>query len=88
MGSFSLSFFKNKKYKLGWCVLPGFIITLHNKDLDLLKRIQSFFGVGNIKINSNTGNVYYTVSSVKELMGVIIPFFEKHPLLTQKRADF
>lgn len=42
-GSFSLYIFKNKKSKLGWCVLPGFIITLHNKDLDLLKRIQSFF---------------------------------------------
>lgn len=69
-------------------MLPSFIITIHSKDLYLLESIQSFFGVGKIKRNSNRDIVYYTVSAVKELMDVIIPFFEKHPLLTQKRADF
>lgn len=86
--SFSLSIYKHKYYKLGWCVLPSFVITLHNKDLDLLLRIKLFFGVGNIKTNKTNGKVYYHVSSLKDLIGVIIPFCDKYPLLTQKRADF
>lgn len=32
--------------------------------------------------------VYFTVKSVKDLMNVIIPHFEKFPLLTEKQADF
>jgi hypothetical protein len=59
---------------------------LHIKDLSLLYRIESFFGVGNISINAES--VSYQVNSLKFLTEVIIPHFEKYPLLTQKRADF
>jgi len=30
----------------------------------------------------------YQVSSVKDIIGVIIPHFLKYPLITQKQADF
>ena len=30
----------------------------------------------------------YSVSSIKDLINVIIPHFDKYPLITQKRADF
>lgn len=30
----------------------------------------------------------YTVNSTKDINDVIIPHFEKYPLLTQKKADF
>lgn len=66
---------------------PNFIIGLHAKDLPLLEKIQSFFGVGNISIGNNNA-VFYYVSSVQELTNVILPHFENYPLLTQKRADY
>jgi len=48
--------------------------------------MQSFFGVGNVYIKSNS--VTYEVKSVKDLVNVIIPHFDKYPLITQKHADF
>lgn len=49
--------------------------------------MKSYFGVG--KIYKHSDNMMrYKVSSIKELILVIIPHFEKYPLMTQKRADF
>ena len=64
---------------------PKFTIGLHANDLALLERIAAQFGVGNISINSNN-LIRWHVSSVKDLVNVIIPFFEKYPLISQKRG--
>lgn len=61
---------------------------MHHKDIVLLKKIQSFFGVGNITIRKKDGAIFYTVQSIKDLTNVIIPHFLKYPLLSKKRADF
>ena len=65
-----------------------YIIHLHFKDIALLKQIRSFFffGVGNIIIKKTS--VSFSVNSIKDITNIIIPFFEKYPLLTQKGADF
>lgn len=65
-----------------------FSIGLHEKDILLLYKLQSFFGVGTIRRYKSKSMVNYTVASQKELIEVIIPHFLKYPLLTQKRADF
>ena len=62
-------------------------LTLHKKDLPLLERIQSFFGVGHI-YKEREDTMCYQVLSLQDIINVIIPHFEKYPLLTQKRADF
>ena len=86
-GSFSLKIIKRSGYTHGWGVEPGFIISLHAKDLPLLEKIQSYFGIGNISIGNNNAVSYY-VSSVQELTNVILPHFDKYPLITKKRADY
>lgn len=51
--------------------------------------MQSFFGgIGDITIRKQDNSVYFTVKSVKDIINVIIPHFEKNPLLTEKQADF
>jgi hypothetical protein len=64
-----------------------FQITLHEKDLELLKLIKAFFkGVG--KINRNGKDAYqYRVYSMKDL-AVIIAHFDKYPLISQKQIDY
>lgn len=79
---------KSNKTKTDWRIDPTFEIGLNVKDLAILKQIQSFFGVGTIRINERNNSVVYAVQSTKELMNVIIPHFLKYPLITQKRADF
>jgi hypothetical protein len=61
---------------------------LNIRDSELIKRIQSYFGVGILVINKAKNSISFSVQSVKDLNNVIIPHFDKYPLLTQKRADF
>ena len=88
-GSFSILVLKRAAYKTGWNIVPVFTINLHGRDRALLEKIQSFFGgIGDITIRKKDNSVYFTVKSVKDLINVIIPHFEKNPLLTEKQADF
>lgn len=80
---------KDSKLNSGWRVSTCFSIHLHNKDLDLLERIQAYFkGVGGIRVNKKYLSVNYSVASLKDLIDVIIPHFDTYPLLTQKKADY
>jgi hypothetical protein len=62
---------------------------LHKKDIALLELIQSsLLGVGNITKQNKYEMVDFRVTSLKDLINVIIPHFDKYPLITQKKADF
>jgi hypothetical protein len=52
-----------------------------------LENIASFYGVGDITKGSKD-SIRYRVTSLKDLTRIIIPHFEKYPLISQKRADF
>lgn len=85
-GSFYMSIFKSKTAAIGWTVESCFIITLHKKDIELLNKIQIFFGVGSV---STTGDkmARYRVRT-KEGLRVIISHFKKYPLQTTKIKNF
>lgn len=85
--SFILKVRKDSKYKTGYNIQPVFVLCVHKKDLNLLKRIAAFFGVGNIT-KSGEDSIMYRVSSLKDINQVIIPHFENNPLISQKRADY
>ena len=57
-------------------------------DKDLLYKVQSYFGVGGIRVNKNSGSVIYSVNSVRDLINIIIPHFIKYPLRSAKVLDF
>ena len=85
-GCFTIKIQPNAKLKTKWRVRPVFSITLHLKDLPLLKQIQNTLGVG--KISKSSGkSVIYAVDSIKEIP-VIIKHFDMYPLITQKCVDY
>jgi len=87
--SFSLGMSKNNRVKIGWVIKPIFNITLHEKDLDLLLKIQYFFcGIGSILRNKNYFQYSYSVASIKDFNETIIPHFTKYPLISKKRIDY
>ena len=51
-GSFSFNLARNLKLKSGWSVQAVFSIGLHLKDIEVLKLIQEYFGVGHITPHS------------------------------------
>jgi hypothetical protein len=63
-----------------------FTIALHKKDIALLEQMKSYFGVGRIH-KHGPQLLQFRVFSVKDL-AVIINYFDKYPLITQKRADY
>lgn len=67
---------------------PFLAIELKERDLALLLKIQSFFGVGTIQHIKTKGHVLYVVNSVKHLHRVIIPHFSNYHLLTEKIISF
>jgi hypothetical protein len=74
---------------MGIYFMPAFAIELKDTDLDLLYKIQAFFkGVGRIHNIKGKGHAVYVVTSISDLMEVIIPHFTKYPLLTIKRITF
>lgn len=83
-----MSFNKNNKYSTGWQIYPIYSISLHNKDQALLNMIKNYFGGVGFISKHGEKSVYYRVSSIKDLTSVIIPHFDKYPLLTQKCADY
>lgn len=52
----------------------------------LLRRIYYFFGVGGVYESENRAE--YAVQSLRDITNVIIPHFDKYPLITQKQADY
>ncbi len=66
-----------------------FSITLHSKDLAILKLIQTFFGgVGNIKSETKRDVVSYVIRSKDQISNVLLPHFDVFPLITKKRSDY
>lgn len=86
--TFSLKVSKSSTTHSGWNVIPEFQISLHSRDLLLLRKIHSFFGIGIVKERTDKIQTYYSVQSARAIANVIIPHFDKYPLLTQKNADY
>lgn len=85
-GCFSVIISRSNSLKVGWRVRVYFYIGLHAKDRALLEAIQNFFGVGNIYSTTESLD-RYQVNSFKDIK-VIIDFFDKYKLITNKGADF
>ncbi len=92
-GCFSVSIFKNRTSKIGFQVLPEFVVTQGAKSIHVLEEIKNFFNCGSIFVNrrydNHKENIYrYCVRSFKDLQETIVPFFKTNPLRTSKKYDF
>jgi hypothetical protein len=81
-----MSIFKSKTASIGWTIEPCFIITLHERDLELLKSIKNFFYVGSVS-KTGTKGAQFRIRSRSDL-NVIIAHFKKYPLQTTKILNF
>ena len=66
----------------------SFEINLHEKDKDILYKIQSFFGVGAVYNRKDRPISWYRVTNITFINNVIIPHFTNYPLISKKAVDF
>ena len=85
-GCFHVALNKLPKMTLGWQVLPEFRVVQHQRDENVLKKINQFFNFGNIC--KNHGNrKEFRVRGLDNL-NKLVHFFKKYPLQTSKRRSF
>lgn len=84
-GSFVVSWDKQKK---GIPVRPQpiFNLTQSISDYDMFVALQKHLGVG--RVHKNRNNVTFVVTSIDDLLKIIIPIFEDCPLRSSKQLSF
>jgi hypothetical protein len=92
-GCFCVSINRNNKTKLGWQVMPEFVITQGEKSVNTLEEIKKFFNCGRIFVNRRHDNhkenlFRYCVRNIRELNEIIIPFFTENKLKSWKKFSF
>ena len=87
-GCFCVSFAIRKKLRAGLEVRPSFALSLNEKDLELLRELQTFFGCGWIRASRADRTFKYEARAVGDLLEAIIPHFERHPLRGSKASSF
>jgi len=62
---------------------------MQEKDRVLIESIQEFFGgIGYLSKLNNSSAVEFRVSTLKDLVDVILPHFDNYPLITKKHSDY
>jgi hypothetical protein len=91
-GSFHVAIYKDQRMKTGMKLIPEFHVSQRITSKSVLDRLVDLFECGYVKANhakSNRDNTYvYVVRDRHDLLSKIIPFFETHPLQTEKQKDF
>lgn len=65
-----------------------FKLALHKKD-GVLEQLKAFFCRGSIQsTGKNRDSFEFIVKSLKDIQTVIIPHFDKYPLVSEKRGDY
>ena len=86
-GCFHVGINPHPEMTAGFQVLPEFTVVQHERDVQVLHALKSYFGCGVVRKN-NGDRMAYRVRGHEHLSKNIVPFFEKHPLKSRKRVDF
>jgi hypothetical protein len=67
----------------------AFKVTQKEHSLGILYDLKKFFNCGHIHIDNKKENAYkYNVAKLDDIINIIIPHFDKYPLLTSKNLDY
>lgn len=76
-------YIKKKKYANNW--RHEYTIGLEIVDIRLLYKIKSLLGCGTIRKYNNVA--IFRIKKVHHILYILIPIFDKYPLLTEKKRD-
>ena len=74
--------------KFGLEVRPSFSISQHKRNKEIIFFLHDFFKCGGVRFSKSDQNYKFETRSIKDLVKIIIPHFEKYPLQTSKKNDF
>ncbi|PQE31506.1 LAGLIDADG endonuclease (mitochondrion) protein [Rutstroemia sp. NJR-2017a WRK4] len=74
--------------KLGYRVQLRFRISQHSRDLRLMEKIVEYFGSGKIYKYGGKSAVSLTILDFTDITNIIVPFFNKNPIIGIKLYDY
>jgi len=87
-GCFDVRITQSSGCKIGHRVQLRFRISQHERDLNLMKYLVKYLGSGKIYKYSGKPAVVLTIFNFSDITNIIIPFFDKNPLLGVKLFDY
>jgi hypothetical protein len=91
-GSFHVAIQRNPSTKLGWQLVPEFHVSQNPERASTLVLLQRHLGCGRIQRNARGGardkTLVFVVRRRMDLLEKVIPFFESHPIRSEKRLEF
>ena len=91
-GSFHVAVQRNPSTTFGWQLVPEFHVSQNPERASVLLLLQARLGCGRIRPNARSGgrdkSLVFVVRNRKDLTEKVIPFFTRHPILSEKRFEF
>ena len=69
-------------------VRPSFSVSQNGDRAEVLHALQAYFGCGSIRPDRSDKTLKWETRRLEDLLGRVIPHFERYPLLSGKRYDF
>ena len=73
---------------VGWEVRPGFSVSQNGDRAEVLHAIQAYFGCGSIRPDRSDRTLKWETRRLEDILGRVVPHFERYPLLSGKQYDF
>src|SRR5204862_1598447 len=86
-GCFTVSIAPRAKLLVGWEARPSFSVSQNGDRAEVLHALQAYFGCGSIRPDRSDRTLKWETRRLEDLLGRVIPHFERYPLLSGKRYD-
>jgi LAGLIDADG endonuclease len=87
-GCFTVSIAPRAKLVAGWEVRPSLSVSQNGDRAEVLQLIQAHLGCGSIRPDRSDKTLKWETRRLEDILGCVIPHFERYPLLSGKRVDF
>jgi hypothetical protein len=87
-GCFTVSISPRRKLRAGWEVRPSFSVSQNGDRAEVLHALQAYFGCGSIRPDRSDKTFKWETRRLEDILGRVIPHFERYPLLSSKQRDF
>ena len=87
-GCFMVSISPRATLLVGWEIRPSMSVSQNGDRAEVLHLLQSFFGCGSLRPDRSDKTVKWETRRLDDLVGRVVPHFERYPLLSGKQGDF
>jgi hypothetical protein len=87
-GCFMVSIAPRAKLLAGWEVRPSLSVSQNGDRAEVLQLLVSYFRCGTIRPDRSDKTLKWETRRLEDLLGRVVPHFERYPLLSGKCRDF